>query len=430
MNTGRKFNIWLIAAAIAIFALNWGHVNQQGTFREVLLPAAQNIIDGEGYTHVWFDDAQATYPLWGYSLMLIPDAAAGADGLIALAVQLAMAVIAVNLVYRMFGVRERLWHIPLWLPWLAFMSVRWPDAPAAFFIIAYIYYHLKYIDSEKMKHMLAAGLMLGLASNFRSDFLYLPGFVIVGALVFDRRRIQQHFVQTIAAYAVMLFLLAPWAIGSKAYTDDFRLTATNGGGVAYISLGQLPGNAWGIAARDETAIKFARSRGIDNPYSARGDSLLKHEFFESIKSSPVEYAKKIAYNLFSIAKGGVYTGEYAGLAIGFDRRYEINHEISGAPGIGGKIGAMLDLPAGESVPLAIEKLIQAIFVPIFLGALAIFMWLIFTKQLSPPLRAVAAAAVVYKILLAAALLYEYRMMNPVYPLLIGASLWWIARRRE
>jgi hypothetical protein len=427
--SGKKFNIVLIIFIIAVFALNSGHVNQQGTFREVLLPAAENLLAGNGYTHQLFGGNHALYPLWGYSIILLPDAAFGSGGRIALIIQAAMCFAAVQMIYLMFGIRRRMWHIPLWLPFAAFMSVKWPDAPAAFFIIGFIYFYTRLVKSGKSRGFLITGLMLGAAANFRSEFLFLPLLLFIMALIADRENIYAHFTHTIGSAMIMLIMLVPWAIGSKAYTDDFRFTATNGGGVAYISLGQLPGNVWDITPADPAAFEYAENHGIDNPYSARGDSLLKSAFYRAIIDHPGEFAQKIGYNIYSILRGGVYTGEYAGLKIDFDRRYEINSKISQAPGISGKIKAVMELPAEESMPIIIEKLIQAIFVPLFLGLLIIFCVILFNKKFDNTIKTNAAALVFYKIIIAALLLYEYRMMNPLWPLLLGAGLWRLENRK-
>jgi len=60
------------------------------------------------------------------------------------------------------------------------------------------------------------------------------------------------------------------------------INSTNGGHVLYISLGQLPGNKWGITALDEdikmkTIIKDRLGPGV-NTMALDSDKILKNEY--------------------------------------------------------------------------------------------------------------------------------------------------------
>jgi hypothetical protein len=91
------------------------------------------------------------------------------------------------------------------------------------------------------------------------------------------------------------------------------LTSTNSGHVLFISLGNLPGNTWGITPvdGDPRMVREVRDQfGHDQTLIHESDDFLRRRFFELVAEDPVEYARKDLHNLVTVPLDGVYSGEF------------------------------------------------------------------------------------------------------------------------
>ncbi len=419
-----KNRIFLALLILLVFAANSQHITQQGTINNCYVPLAESIIAGDGYTFPLFDGLPATYPLWGYSFLVAIDYSLSAGFIILLAVQAFLAFVGIYYFYKIFELRPRPLHFLFLIPFIALMSVKWPDAIAGFLILPYIYYSKRYFDDKRWATMILSGIFLGILVNFRSEFILLPimqlGMIAVPVFWKHRKGLAIH---SAIVFAITIVSIAPWAVRYSTVSGQMGLTSSNGGAVVYISLGQLPGNPWGIVPLDRSAFDYARSVGIDNPYSAKGDSALKNEFTRLVSEKPMAYLKKCGYNLLSVIRGGVYTGEYASLAIDYDRRYEINDAIRNQSGMMAKADYLFDLPPSESISIVCEKVLQFAFVPVMF-------WLLFrfAGNFARPsggnvqLFWLLASVVIYKLAVVSLVQYEYRHINAIYLLLLGIAL--------
>lgn len=412
---------------IVIFFLNYNHQIQQGTYRDIFIPLAENLISNNSYTHNLYAGEPATYPLWGFVYQILPGLAMGIPDLGVLIANFILALIGIYYFYKLFDIPPKNWHNLIFLPFYAIMSTKTPDTTAAALFIPAIYYAKEFLAKNKVSYAVYSGFFFGIILNFRSEYLLFPIFLFFFSLVFHRSEIKNILKFSIISLIISLILILPWGIRNYSATGKFSLSATNGGTVAYISLGQLPNNDWGIIPIDQTAYNLARENGINNPYSFEGDSLLKKEFLNAIKSEPIEYSKKVIYNFFSAFIGGVYTGEYSGLFINKERMLEIGLETEAQGGAINKIKYVLNLPFKESISILSEKIIRAIFIPIFLLMIIIF---IFKRNKQPEfsyLNLLIFTAVIYKFLLISFLQYEYRHLNQIYLLLAGSFIIYIAK---
>lgn len=408
-----------------VFVLNYFHVIQQGTFRDVLLPMAENLLSGARLTNYFFPDGGATYPLWGYVFLLIPDAAIGSYGIIILVLQAIMCYFGIILIYRMFSLQFKNFHLFFLLPFIALMSTRMPDAPVCFLLILYAYFSFEYFKSYRIIHLVCSGLALGLISNFRSEYLYLPIFQMLFIFFpIFRKNALKYSIYNISVLGIMVIMMVPWALRMKSITGKYSITATNGGAVAYLSLGQLPNNSWNITPTDSSAFAYAFSKGNENAYSYESDKLLKAEFYKLVRSNSDEYAKKCLYNGFRAVTGGVYTGEYANNTIDFDRRYAINSNLTSQSGLIEKILAIFKFPIYEMAPLFFEKVLQGFFIPIFFVISLVVISSVFNRkyQQNKIFTALIFILLLYKLITVSALQYEYRHLNSVYILLFGIFL--------
>jgi hypothetical protein len=212
---------------------------------------------------------------------------------------------------------------------------------------------------------------------------------------------------------------------------EFRLTSSNGGAVSVISLGQLPGNPWGIAHDDAEAVRLLREAGYSDisPYSAEGDWVLRGSFFDSITTRPFAYVQKVVHNARNIFIGGLYFGDWDHWIPGTNReRVDVIRE---------KIKSRLDLnpnlrqiamykanrqwyegtSTGEFMLLigAGSYLVASILL-IAVGMAAV-LFLIATRRVS---REVFAALLIllYVVALSALVQYQPRHINAAWPALI------------
>ena len=197
-------------------------------------------------------------------------------------------------------------------PWYTLHSVRWPMSPAVSLTVLSLLLLWLSLKRGTWWPSVAGGALAGAALNFRSDFLFLGVFVLV--VVAAARALRQHrgsAVMPVLVYVVVaLCCLIPWGLHYKAETGRFSLSSSHGGMVAYITLGQLPGNPWGIIHNDGDARAVVHAIDPEMaPYSDDGNRVLAARFLENVRSHPGAYARKVARNLTHVFIGGFYNGE-------------------------------------------------------------------------------------------------------------------------
>jgi len=113
-----------------------------------------------------------------------------------------------------------------------------------------------------------------------------------------------------ATYAMLI----PWMVYTHATVGCPLLTSTNGGHTLFISLGQLPGNPWGITPMDgDPAMHETLRRHFGREQSSlilESDQFLRRRFVELIRAAPFAYAKKCAYSAISVVVEGFYPGVF------------------------------------------------------------------------------------------------------------------------
>lgn len=416
----RKYWLWLALLIAAVFVLNMNHINQQAVYSDYFKATAENILSGAGYTNAEFDYKPAYYPLWGYTGIVLLDVFfAGSSGILLSVIQYLLCFSAIYYFYKAFQLKPRYYHLALLLPFIALCSVKWPDAIVGCLTV-FIFYNIKdYLNTSRLRKLILAGAFFGITVNFRSEYIYLPLFLAVFILLPSLKNFNKKIIYTAAALFIssLLFLL-PWSIRSLTQTGEYRLGASNGWSVMYISLGQLPGNPWEIAPFDKSAFDFTKKSGI-YPYTPQGDKLLKDESLKLIKENPLAYAEKAGYNFLMCMIRGVYTGEYGNIAISEEDRYQADAFIESHKGISGKISSIFKLPPAISIPYTIEKLIQAVFVIFFFVLMVNWFFFRNRAKINQMLLLSVAAFALHKLVLVSLIQYEYRHMNSIYLLLLG-----------
>jgi len=424
---------WFILASyiLAIFILNINHINQQGVYDNFFRQISENVLSGAGYTCGEFDYKPAFYPLWGYTGILIIDTFFGSSNIFVYLTHYLLCFFAILTFYKIFEIKPKYLHFLWLLPFIALCSVKWPDAVVGCLLVGFLYYLKKYIKNEKLKYILFAGLMLGVIANFRSEYIYLPFGVVLFSFLPKMKPERKRFLYSaLLTFVIAIVCMLPWSFRSYLLTGYHRLDASNGWAVMYISLGQLPGNSWNIAPMDKSAFDYAEKLK-KHPYTPDGDYYLKQAFKKNISEKPYEFIEKCGLNCLRFFTGGVYTGEFANIITGESGRFDMDRQITAAKGITGKITTIGNLGLAESIPLAIEKLIQFFFVLFFLTIMIYFIIKVFRKHESQKNIALfysIAGIVFYKILIVSAIQYEYRHVNAVYLLVLGVVLVYFENR--
>jgi hypothetical protein len=424
-NNENILKILLLIYVLLIFVLNASHINQQGTYNNIFIELAKNILAGNGYVCSELGNSTLFYPIWGYTILVLPDMFFSSGDLIIYVVQYILTIISILLFIKIFQIKLKFIHLFLFTPFIALMSVKWPDAIVGSLIIVYLYFGMTYLDKKKHIYLLLSGVIFGIIINFRSEYIFLPLFILV-LLIIPKLKFERLKILYIALTSILIggLLIVPWAMRAYSVTGELRLSASNGGAVMYISLGQLPNNSWGIIPLDETAYQIADSLNFDSPYSNEADNYFKSLSLQSIQTNPLEYAKKVGYNLFSSLTYGVYTGEYANSIIGLEHRQVVETGFASNNNIFKKIDYLLNADKFVTVPILIEKGLQGIFMIIFLYLiLSSIMKLITGKvNLSKSFLILLLAIIIYKFAIVSAIQYEYRHMNAIYLLVLGIAL--------
>ena len=250
-----------------------------------------------------------TYPLWGYPALLavIPE-----PWLRCVQVILGASVVATAWV-RWRDVTRSPGALLLMLvgamPWYALCAGMWPTGISAAFTMLGVLALERAVTMSRMPIALWSGIAFGLAGNMRSEVQALPAVLVLVIWIVEPRprdrRLRYGLVSAVVAFGMLL----PWAFHYRSHTGHFSTTASNSGQVAFISLGQLPNNPWGIKHDDGEADRALVARGsVSNPLSDAGDRELRHAFFEAVETYPGAYARKVLHNLRSILMGGFYVG--------------------------------------------------------------------------------------------------------------------------
>ena len=317
----RAFDRWWWTAALALGAalayLNLDAQGMQGVYPDYVCFRSAIVA---GLDPAANHCPSPTFPMWGYGWLLVATRTEYA----LLLFQIALAVGAAWLFLRALEQAEvtpmrttRLVKalLVVSVPWYAANALRWPYAEAASLLlvsIAVLALALARGDYRYRAYALS-GLLFGTALNFRSDFIGLPIVIAVLVVAFGRRRLA--VAKRLGVWiAVLLVTLVPWVVYAHRATGHVLLTSTNSGHVLYISLGQLPGNPWGITPYDGDPRMHRELRahfGSDvSSLTYASDRFLRSRFFHLVRQHPGAWLRKDVHNAEHTFTDGFYDGEF------------------------------------------------------------------------------------------------------------------------
>lgn len=269
-------------------------------------PAAMSLLDSGAYDQ--------TTPLWGYPLFIALIRSLAGDSLETLLPPLqVLTLFGVVLAYLWSWASRVRWWLSLVMAGLlypVFNSVVYPYAEAVY-VVGLLLVVLSLRNWSRSGHwgwLLAGGAGGAIAANTRpGGLLLIAALALAAGLLrllrpdaFSRAFLR--FAGTVAVATVVS--LAPWAMNALPIAGRPILTATNGPGVLYMSLGQLPDNPWGREALDREAGDYALSRGVDDPFSARGAEVMLPAFVDDVLAHPFAFVRKVLHNAGCAVSGG------------------------------------------------------------------------------------------------------------------------------
>ncbi len=126
-----------------VFLLNYNHLNQQGTYENIFSQIALNLIDGDGYTCASLGNTPLLYPLWGYTGIVLLDLLFEFNSVLVLFLQYILCLVVINIFYKVYKLQPRYHHLLYFLPFVALMSVKWPDAIVGALLFLYGYFIIR-----------------------------------------------------------------------------------------------------------------------------------------------------------------------------------------------------------------------------------------------------------------------------------------------
>lgn len=296
--------------ALAVFAANYYHEAEQSTYRAFFVPLAERLLAWEGYSLPGPDSEPAFYPLWGYASLLVPGVALAIPGWWVLLVQVTLAIASILLFSRQLG-PPSWWHAIAWVPFLALLSVKWPDAIAGVCLWFWTCASSRYLSHRSVGALATAAASLVALAQFRPEYTWLPALLAALLLVPVRPTDTRRLGRLVAVLALAsIAAVTPWVLRSWAATGTPMIGSSNQGLVMFITLGQLQPNPWGIEHRDEYAAALVAAQGAGPPTSLRANRLLMAAWWTSVDQHPRWFLRKVVSNLGRVPRQGLYVGEY------------------------------------------------------------------------------------------------------------------------
>ena len=318
---GRDWLRWtlvFVVLGLSIAYLNRNYASERGILLNHHIPLAAHFL-ADGVRDV------TTYPLWGYALLIAAVGSGWGLGILQVVASSATLALFALVLRGTFPNHRRLLAVVLLaaLPWHFLHSVHWPNSPAAVLVLCGCLALLYSAETKRLAWALLGGTLLGVSLNFRPDGLLLPvaiaaiwgigrlrgpGTASVEPGTTNRAHLDPRALLVFASAGWLLVL--PWAIHYHGETGRYSATSSNGGMVAFISLGQLPGNPWGVVHQDAYATEVLQASGVQTPaWSETGNTALMERFRSNIAQHPGAYARKVLWNWRTMLMAGFYVGD-------------------------------------------------------------------------------------------------------------------------
>jgi hypothetical protein len=376
-----------------------------------------------------------TWPAWGYAWVVacLPSfgwiialqASLGALALGTLAVRLRAAIPVQGTLIAVLCVFA--------IPWHDLEVTLYPSAPAASLALLALLSLEGALAKGSFRWAAAAGILLGLAQNFRTEIVLLPTFL--GIVLYVLRRFVNLQIPTLKPMWIFIataFLMQmPWAQFYHEHAGRYSLTESNFGHVLYVSLGSSLRNPWSIEANDQAAYKAVKDGGSFSSLSEQGNKYLLNLTMQKVKEHPFGLVGRTLQQLRNTLLAPFNWGEPRLSPAGTLHLDVLRQELKSRLGVGVNILKLreyrdrgLSAEAEKDIPAILALAYQAVMTGLgsavlALGILGIGLVLLRPEmRSSTPLLWILGATAIYKLLQNVILFYQVNYLNGVYPLFI------------
>ena len=303
----RAISIARATAAYLALQVLWALLNARGlTIGRVF----ERVLETAEYFRGGAPPRVPTFPMWGYSLLLtvIPSQA------VTLGMQMILAPWAMAWLYEELKSRfhtSRRLLLTLFcfaIPWYVLHAESYPSSFAASAALLGILVLKDSTGHTQWRKAIGAGLLIGIAQiSAANTWGCSPSIAIaflLARMIGNRRALDARNLAI--ACVVALAAQGPWAIYYRAHTGRWGITESSGGAALYGSLGDLPGNPWGVVRSDGFSAEMMRRLGYspESAFSEEGNQVLGTLFRKSVREHPGAYLAKLGVDTLKVAVGG------------------------------------------------------------------------------------------------------------------------------
>jgi hypothetical protein len=377
-----------------------------------------------------------TWPAWGYAWIIaavpkyewivVPQVCLGALALVALAHRLRLSLPRQGMIIAVMCV--------LAVPWHDMQLTLYPSGVAGSLLLLALLSLDTALTRNDIKVAVLAGVLMGLAQNFRTEFVLVPAFIGVVVTAFKRwRLIEVPSVRPMWVFIVVAIILQlPWAVFYHSQTGRYSLTESNFGHVLYVSLGSDTNNPWRIEGDDRGAMQAVRDQGYSfSSLSEQGNQVLRRLAWAQVKLHPEGLVQRTLQQLRNTLVAPFSWGEPK-LDQAAARDLDVlRQELKARLGVGINAVKLNDYRRQDLYPaskknaaatLALLYQVGAVGLGtlVFLLGLLGMVWALLrpAAMRMPLLLWILAAAAIYKIFQDVLLYYQVNYLDNVYPMFL------------
>ncbi len=166
-----------------------------------------------------------------------------------------------------------------------------PDALMPFLSASFLAVCAWAISRDRLFRYLFAGILLGLAANFRTDFLGVAPLLALGIWRARGRltlgTMQRVFIIALAAFALM----TPYGLIQRKATGEFRLSTRALGTSLWEALGETR-NPHGAILSDAAVGEWLARNGL-SMHTRPGEAFLLHQWWAAVQRDPAWFASSV-----------------------------------------------------------------------------------------------------------------------------------------
>ncbi|MGH9465710.1 MAG: hypothetical protein ACRD0X_08675 [Thermoanaerobaculia bacterium] len=197
------------------------------------------------------------------------------------------------------------WLLGVLLPWLLLVVSYYSNSVASILLLCGALAFVRGLRADRPAAFLLAGACVGLAHGFRTELLSTGLLLVVAAAILGRSR-RCAARNGLLAAGGLLIAMAPWLVYTSATTGRLLLGTTNGPAVAFLGLGTLPHNPWGIVPSDKYALRLAREEVGLGPWTPEAADYFRRRFVAAAIGHPAAFAARVGMGWTRWLAQGLY----------------------------------------------------------------------------------------------------------------------------